>query len=184
MIPELVDPLEWEAISESIDSEFGLGITKAILGSRQPLFLVDGEVKRLYLVSSSWIEHLFVDDEPQPTTFSLRFLGKEFGTFVKDRLRLGLQLLPELAELTENLLEVTSQAGEAFTYGRSILKEGVVRIQPDLKRGERVLIMDNSGHCLGIASLSIDAAKIDRLAREKLVAKNLADIGWFIRRLG
>ena len=184
MIPQLVDPVEWGEISESIDREFGAGVTKAILGGRQPLFLVDGEIKRLYLAPSTWIEHLFVDDEPQSTTFSLRFLGKEFGTFSKDRLRLGLQVLPELAELTENLLRVTSRAGEAFSYGRSILKEGVVEIHPDLERGERVLVMDYSGYCLGIASLSVDAAKISRLAPEKLVAKNLADIGWYIRRLG
>ena len=184
MIPKLVEPVEWQALAEEIDREFGEGISKTVLGSRQPLYMVEGETKRLYLVPPEWIESLFLNGEPRKTSFSPRFLGKEVGTFLKGHLRLGLHVLPEMVGMTQNLLKVTGKAGEAFTYGRSILKEGVVEIEPSLERGERVLVQGEDGYCLGLAALSIDAAKIGRLAPEKLVAKNLTDIGWYIRRLG
>ena len=57
-------------------------------------------------------------------------------------------------------------------------------MNPDLKRGQRVLVLNKDRECLGIASLSIDASILNRLSKEKLVGKNLVDIGWFIRRLG
>jgi ribosome biogenesis protein Nip4 len=59
-----------------------------------------------------------------------------------------------------------------------------VSLEPALTRGSRVLVVNSAGECLGIASLSVDAQKVDRLAPDRLVAKNLADVGWYIRRLG
>lgn len=184
MKSEILDPVEWEQVSEDIDSEFGEGVTKVLLGDRQPIALIDREIRRLYLVTSGWIEHLFGEDTDNSSAFNLRFLGKELGSIIKGRLRLSLQVLPDLVHLTSNILEATSQAGEAFTYGRSILKEGVVWLEPSLQRGQRVLVINRNRECLGVAALSIDAYKVDRLAPEKLVAKNLTDVGWYIRRLG
>jgi ribosome biogenesis protein Nip4 len=181
---ELLDPIDWETIVEGIDSEFGEGITKALKEDRQPVALIDRKIRRLYLIPSEWMGFLIEEEANTSGVFDLRFLGKELGSIVKGRLRLSLQVLPELVQLTSNILQVTSQAGEAFTYGRSILKEGVVNLEQSLKRGERLLVVNSDGECLGIASLSVDAHKLHRLASEKLVAKNLADVGWYIRRLG
>jgi ribosome biogenesis protein Nip4 len=180
---ELMDPVEWENLADQIDAEFGQDVAKNLLQDRQPVTLGDGNTKRLHLVSPGWLEHLAQENE-RNSTFDLRFLGKELGFLVKGRLRLSLQILPELLHLTKNTLEVSGKAGEAFTYGRSIIAEGVVSLEPALTRGSRVLVVNSAGECLGIASLSVDAQKVDRLAPDRLVAKNLADVGWYIRRLG
>ena len=41
MIPEVLDPVEWESIVNSLDREFGQGITKKLLGKLTPISLVD-----------------------------------------------------------------------------------------------------------------------------------------------
>ena len=102
----------------------------------------------------------------------------------QDRFRLSLQILPDLVKLTTKVLIVSKQGAESFTYGRSILKQSVLYMDFNLKRGQRVLVMDEDHLCLGIAALSMDANRLGRLGKDKLVGKNLVDIGWFIRRLG
>ena len=89
-----------------------------------------------------------------------------------------------MTKKTESFIIVSRQGAEAFTYGRSILRESVLELNTSIVRGQRVLVLNEDKECLGIAALSVDAAKLNRLGADRLVAKNLVDIGWFIRRLG
>ena len=129
----------------------------------------------------TWVK-IILDESQEAYDYYL--IGKRLGTMSNNRFRLSLQVLPELVKLTTRVLIVSRKASEAFTYGRSILKESVLWIEEDLKRGQRVLVLNEDNECLGIAALSIDSVKINRLSKDKLVGKNLVDIGWFIRRLG
>jgi ribosome biogenesis protein Nip4 len=181
MIPELLDPIEWESIVSSIDREFGQGIAKNLLGKLTPIALVDRNWRNIYLIPTSWMNMLF---EEAPSGFDYHLLGKQLGVVTKDRFRLSLQILPDLAQMTSKILTVSKQGAESFTYGRSILKESVVYLDFNLQRNQRVLVMDTDFHCLGIASLALDANRVGRLKPDDLVGKNLVDIGWFIRRLG
>ena len=181
MKPELLDPIEWEKIVGTIDSEFGQGVTKKILGKLTPMALVDGNWRNIYLIHTSWMNMLF---EEAPSGFDYHLVGKQLGVMTKDRFRLSLQILQELSQHTTKILTVSKQGAESFTYGRSILKESVEYLDFNLKRNQRVLVMDKEFHCLGIASLAVDANRLGRLKPDDLVGKNLVDIGWFIRRLG
>jgi ribosome biogenesis protein Nip4 len=181
MKPELLDPIEWETIMKRIDDEFGRGVTKKLLGNLTPLALIDGNWRNIYLIPTSWMSMLF---EEAPKGFDYHLVGKQLGVMTKDRFRLSLQILPELVQHTTKILTVSKQGAESFTYGRSILKESVVYLDFNLKRNQRVLVMDTDFHCLGIASLALDANRVGRLKPDDLVGKNLVDIGWFIRRLG
>lgn len=181
MKPELLDPIEWEIIVEAIDREFGSGVTKKLLGKLTPMALVHGNWRNIYLIPTSWMDMLFED---APSGFDYHFVGKQLGVMTQDRFRLSLQILPDLVKLTTKVLIVSKQGAESFTYGRSILKQSVLYMDFNLKRGQRVLVMDEDHYCLGIAALSMDASRLGRLSKDKLVGKNLVDIGWFIRRLG
>lgn len=181
MKPELLDTIEWESIIKAIDSDFGQGITQKLLGKLTPIALIDRSWRNIYLIPPSWMDLFF---EEAPSGFDYHLIGKQLGVTTKDRFRLSLQILPELAQLTSKILTVSKQGAEAFTYGRSILKESVVYLDFNLKRNQRVLVMDKDFNCLGIASLALDANRIGPLNPYDLVAKNLVDIGWFIRRLG
>ncbi|TFG30189.1 hypothetical protein EU527_14825 [Candidatus Thorarchaeota archaeon] len=181
MKPELLDPVEWKSITESIDGEFGEGVTSKLLGERTPIALVGEDLRYIYLIPVSWVSILL---EGTPEGYEYQLIGKQLGVMSKDRFRLSLQILQDLVKLTAKKIIVSKKAAEAFTYGRSILKESVVRIDDNLRRGQRVLVLNENHECLGIAALSIDSEKFDRLSGDKLVGKNLVDIGWFIRRLG
>jgi ribosome biogenesis protein Nip4 len=181
MKPQLLDTIEWQEISQLVDAEFGEGICKILLEDRTPIALIDRDMKNIYLIPTTWISYLQVDT---PEGFDYQLMGKQLGVMTKGSFRLSLQLLQELAKLTSRLLVVSQHGAEAFTYGRSILKESIISLDPELKRGQRVLVVNKGHDCLGIAALSVDAKLIDRLSRDSLVGKNLVDIGWFIRRLG
>ena len=177
---ELVDPVDWGSIIEQIDIEFGVGVTKSLLGDRVPVTMSRGSTRTFYAIPTDWMSSLTDPAE----TLDVQFVGKQLGSVDKGRFRLSLQILDELTELTESFIIVSKQGAEAFTYGRSIIKESVIELNSSLMRGQRVLVLNEGRECLGIAALSVDAARLNRLGVDRLVAKNLVDIGWFIRRLG
>jgi hypothetical protein len=133
MKPELLDPIEWESIIKAIDGEFGQGITKKLLGKLTPMALVDGNWRNIYLIPTSWMNMLF---EEAPSGFDYHLAGKQLGVMTKDRFRLSLQILPDLAQMTTKILTVSRQGAESFTYGRSILKESVVYLDFNLLKSE------------------------------------------------
>ncbi len=179
MKPEHVDMVQWNMVRNQIDSDFGAGVTKRILGSLTPVSLPRGKGISFYLVPPNWLQILDRDFKP----FTPLSLGIWLGDLVEGKFRLSLPVLERVQEFTSNLLIVSRQGAESFTYGRSILKESVNKIDPSLLRGQKVFILNESNECLGLAALSVDAYKINRLAKDRLVAKNLVDIGWYIRRL-
>jgi ribosome biogenesis protein Nip4 len=179
MDPELVDPVEWELIEKNIDSDFGEGTTKAILGKLVPVVMEHGRTKSYYLIPNAWAESVREGFE----NFDIRLLGIWMGDFTKGRMRLSLPIIEHLSKITENIIIVSRHGAELFTYGRSILKEGVVSLKPSLKRGQRVIVKDQEGNVLGLAQLVLDGFMRTRIGKEKLVAKNLVDIGWYIRRM-
>ena len=177
---ELVDPVDWTSIIEQIDIEFGAGVTKKILGNRVPVTMTKGTTRIFYVIPTDWMTRLTEIAE----TLDIQFIGKELGSIDKGRFRLSLHILNEMLEMTESVIIVSRRGAEAFSYGRSIIKESVLELDQSLVRGQRVLVLNENRECIGIAALSVDAPKLNRLAGDRLVAKNLVDIGWFIRRLG
>ncbi|MFW9953766.1 MAG: PUA domain-containing protein [Candidatus Thorarchaeota archaeon] len=180
MKPELVDPMVWNEIQADIDRDFGAGVTKSLLDNLVPITIGDKEGKSFYLMPAQWTGLISEDLED----FDIRLVGLWVGTLKKGKLRLSLPILSKLAGVTENIIVVSKQGAELFTYGRSILKEGVVSLKPSLKRGQRVIVQDERGNVIGLAMLVVDGFMKNRIGREKLVAKNLIDIGWYIRRMG
>jgi ribosome biogenesis protein Nip4 len=177
---ELVDPSEWDVISGQIDYDFGEGVTKKLLGKRVPVRMERNKKKSYYLIPSEWTQFL----EIEPSGFDMKSLGVWLGELVNDQFRLSIAVIETLAEITESKILVAEIGAQSFTYGRSIIRESVIDIPQDLVRGQRVVVLDNLGRCIGLASLTVDAMMIQRLAKDRLVAKNIVDIGWYIRRLG
>ena len=180
MKPELVDPIEWEIVAKHIDKEFGEGITKKLLGDLVPVVMAKEKVRSFYLIPMKWVAIL----EEGFGRFEVRLLGLWLGDISSDKLQLSLPIQEKLAKLTENILVVTKQAAQVFTYGKSILREGVVHLKESLKRKQRVIVQDREGNVLGLAMLVVDARMRHHVGRERLVARNLIDIGWYLRRMG
>ncbi|TFF91391.1 hypothetical protein EU545_04270 [Candidatus Thorarchaeota archaeon] len=177
---ELIEPHFWDDIKEQIDRDFGQGVTRRLLGDRAPVLIDRGKKQAVYLIPMDWVQ--LVDSDFGG--YRLRYLGVWLGEMSGDTFMLSIGVLPDIDPLTDSKIVVHRKGAEAFTYGRSILKESVRSLPRHLRRGQRVLVKDESGACIGLAALAVDGALLDRLGAEKLVAKNLVDIGWFLRRYG
>ncbi|MDF1540191.1 MAG: hypothetical protein P1Q69_14955 [Candidatus Thorarchaeota archaeon] len=180
MKPELVDPIEWEKIGKHIDEEFGKGITKKLLGDLVPVVMANEKVRSFYLIPMKWVAIL----EEGFEGFDVRLLGLWLGDISSDKLQLSLPIQERLAPLTENILVVTKQAAQVFTYGKSVIREGVVHLKTSLKRKQRVIVQDREGNVLGLAMLVVDAFMRHQIGKDRLVARNLIDVGWYLRRMG
>ncbi len=180
MKPELVDSIVWKGIERQIDEDFGRGTTNILIGNRPPVLIMRGKSKSFYLVPSEWMQNIDEGFEG----FNIRFMGQWLGEIVNEQFRPSLPVIEKLAEITDSKLVVSSRGAEAFTYGRSILKESVVKLDPSLKRRQKVIVLNEIGDVLGLGSLAVDAYLVPRLANDKLVAKNHVDIGWYLRRMG
>ncbi|MHA2379528.1 MAG: hypothetical protein ACXADO_03655 [Candidatus Thorarchaeota archaeon] len=176
MTVELVDPNDWADVTDQIDSEFGDGTTKALLGNLAPITMLKGEANVFYLIPMDWISRI-----EGYGGYEIKSMGVRMGDSSKGRFRFSLQILGALAKITDRVLIVSQKGAETFTYGRSIIKESVVQLDSLLKKRQRVLVLNENRECLGLASLSIDGDRLGRLAREKLVARNLVDIGAYVR---
>jgi ribosome biogenesis protein Nip4 len=151
--------VQWDIVRNQIDSDFGAGVTKRLLGNLMPVSLPRAKGSSFYLVPSGWLQILDRDFK----SFTPLSLGMWLGDLVDDMFRLSLPALERVQEYTSNLLIVSRRGAESFTYGRSILKESVIKIEPSLLRGQKVFILNESSECLGLAALSVDAYKIGRL---------------------
>ncbi|MFX0045151.1 MAG: hypothetical protein ACFE8Z_04835 [Candidatus Hermodarchaeota archaeon] len=176
MTVELVDPNYWADVTIQIDGEFGDSTTKALLGDLAPITIQRGESNTIYLIPMDWISRI-----EEYENYDIRSMGIQMGDLSKGKFRFSLQILPALAKITDRVLVVSQKGAEAFTYGRSIIKESVVRLGAAMRKGQRALVLNERLECLGLAALSIDGDRLERLAREKLVAKNLVDIGAYVR---
>ncbi|MHA2602061.1 MAG: hypothetical protein AM324_008045 [Candidatus Thorarchaeota archaeon SMTZ1-83] len=176
MTIELVDPNDWATVTHGIDGEFGDGTTKALLGNLAPITIQKGESSVVYLIPMDWISRI-----EEYGGYDVKSMGVRMGDLSKGKFRFSLQILPTLAEITDRVLVVSQKGAETFTYGRSIIKESVVRLDPSMRKGQRILVLNERLECLGLAALSIDGDRLDRLATDKLVARNLVDIGAYVR---
>lgn len=176
MILELVDPNDWADVTNQIDGEFGDGTAKALLGDLAPISIQREESNTIYLIPMDWIGRI-----EEYGGYDIRSMGIQMGELARGKFRLSLQILPALARITDRVLVVSQKGAETFTYGRSIIKESVVKLGSPMRKGQRVLVLNERLECLGLAALSIDGDRLERLAKEKLVAKNLVDIGAYVR---
>jgi ribosome biogenesis protein Nip4 len=176
----LADAGDWSRIVHQIDSSFGEGVAEKLCGSRVPVALRTNSAISFYLVPKEWLDKVLVDHEG----FAPTMIGAWLGDIIRGEFRLALSILPHMTSLTDRRILISRHAAEAFTYGRSILKESVLKLERVLQRGQQVLVANADGECLGLAELSVDAARLHALSAHELVAKNMMDIGWYLRRFG
>lgn len=175
---ELAEPVEWRGIKQQIDRDFGKGAAEKLRKNHLLAKIIKNSKQSYYLISENWRNLL----EGGLEAYKPEFGGIWLGEMYEGEFRIGLHVLDELTEITQSKVIVSDVGAESFTYGRSILKESVITIGIGLKRGQKVIIQSNMGDSLGYAQLTIDSSRIDRLSDESLVAKNLADVGWYLRK--
>lgn len=176
----LAEPDEWNPVVHQIDADFGQGVAEKLQADRVPVILTMGGGLSFYLVPREWLDRIMVESE----SFDPQMLGLWLGDVKRGEFKLALPILHHILPLTDKRIVVSRHAAEAFTYGRSILKESVLKIDPTLQKGQQVLVLNTDDECMGLAALSVDTGRLHSLSAHELVAKNVMDIGWYLRRFG
>jgi hypothetical protein len=176
---EILDPVLWTGIQNQIDENYGEGVTKELVGDLVPISLESKSGCSIYLGSIDWIQIV----EQGLGSYELYSFGQPFGKIVDGRFMLDISILSQIAPLTSSRIVVSENAAGPFTYGKSILKESVLEIGQNLKKGQRVIVLNETHDCLGLATMTTDGYRVDRMHSNDLLAKNLVDIGLYIRKL-
>ena len=91
-------------------------------------------------------------------------------------------LLGMIAEKKEaNKIFVDGKTEWLFICGRDIFKQGITKVTGSKQKGDLTLILNQRGECLGFGKIlhNIDVAEKNK---RKVIVKNIADIGDFLRR--
>jgi ribosome biogenesis protein Nip4 len=175
---KLLEPALWTQIKEQIDSDFGVGVSKELVEDLTLVLIGTETEMSIYLVPMDWITKL----ELGFGSFELYSLGLFFGEIIGDEFNLNISNLYRLAPLTTNRIIISGKGAESFTYGKSILQESVREVSEDLKKGQKVAVLNENQDCLGLATMSVDGYRVTRMKHNDLVAKNLVDIGLYYRK--
>jgi ribosome biogenesis protein Nip4 len=107
------------------------------------------------------------------------YAGLYLGKAKNDTFFPSFNLLAMIARADSNKMAVDSKTEWLFICGRDIFKQGITSISKSRKKGDYTLVLDKHGECLGFGKI---LHSIDQGERNKVIVKNIADIGDFLRR--
>jgi ribosome biogenesis protein Nip4 len=89
-------------------------------------------------------------------------------------------LLSMIAEEEANKTTVDDKTAWLFVCGRDVFKRGIKSVSGSRRKGDYTLVMNRHGECLGFGKIlfDIDGEKDGN----KVIVKNVSDIGDFLRR--
>jgi ribosome biogenesis protein Nip4 len=106
------------------------------------------------------------------------YAGTYLGRVKNEQFFPSFNLLKIIAENEANKITVDDKTAWLFICGRDIFKKGIVKVASSKKRGDRALILNERGECLGFG-------KILRNLDEEwngVAVKNILDVGDLLRR--
>jgi len=89
-------------------------------------------------------------------------------------------LLSLMAQGEANKTIVDSKAAWLYVCGRDVFKRGIVSTTGSKRKGDYTLIMNQRNECLGFGKIIHNLEEVKD--RDKVVVKNISDIGDFLRR--
>ena len=87
-------------------------------------------------------------------------------------------LLNMLVRVAANKVVVDRKAAWLFICGRDVFGTGVVKVMGSKRNGDATLVLNEFGECLGFGKITGDLGE----SGEKVVVKNVLDVGDFLRR--
>jgi ribosome biogenesis protein Nip4 len=145
---------------KELDSKISLD-PKNLLNKKGRFFLLN---KKLYQISQK----------------DFYYSGVYLGKVEKGKFSPSLNLLSIVSKNFANKVVVDKRAAWLFICGRDIFRKSILRIEGFYKKGNRTLILNNFGDCLGFGKIIFD---LDRKSKKnEIVIKNILDIGDFLRR--
>jgi len=106
------------------------------------------------------------------------FAGSYMGKVKNGKFFPSFTLLAMLAEGEANKIVVDKKTAWLFICGRDIFRKGILGMHGSRRKGDYTLVLNEFGECLGFGRItrSLDSKGT------KVVVKNIADVGDFLRR--
>ena len=109
------------------------------------------------------------------------YAGIYLGKMRHDVFFPSFNLLAMIAERKEaNKIVVDDRTEWLFIVGRDVFKRGVLKVSGSRSKGAYTLIVNRYGECLGFGRILCNLD--DNKDKHKVVARNVSDIGDFLRR--
>jgi ribosome biogenesis protein Nip4 len=177
----LVTPKEKKLINDALLEVCGTTIgelwpnASAIVVHRKQnhVFIIGPQVLDL-LEAISKNKHQFRD-------LSLEFACKEVGILTRNGIRIGLEILYELAPYISDRLTVNEAGEESFLFGNGIELKNVLSFPKNLAKDQRAIVFSQRDHPLGLVQIKSLPEDEDTT---KPFAINLIDYGYYLRSGG
>ena len=112
--------------------------------------------------------------------------GIYFGFIKKNQFRLsleGAEFLLNLNLFPENHLAIVDNEGEkAILYGNHLLGKMIIKISNEVKKNDFLLVFNHSNELICIARSQVDFEEFKNLKANEIVAFNLIDKGYYLRK--
>lgn len=82
----------------------------------------------------------------------------------------------------KNIIQVNSEGEKSTFYGNHILKKNISYISPDLTKNDFLLIFNMSDEIIAIANSKVDYLESKGLENNEIIAFNLVDKGYYLRK--
>jgi len=106
------------------------------------------------------------------------YAGTYLGKTKNGRFFPSFSLLAMISEKEANKIVVDRRSEWLFICGRDIFKQGINQVVGSKRRGSYTLILNQNGECLGFGKILWNLDEI----KDGVAAKNISDIGDFLRR--
>ncbi|MCK4933513.1 hypothetical protein KAS06_02475 [Candidatus Bathyarchaeota archaeon] len=106
--------------------------------------------------------------------------GVYLGKTKRSRFFPSFTLLAMVARGRVNKIVVDRKTGWLFICGRDIFKRGILKTAGSMRKGDHALVVNQYGECLGFGVLLCNLH--EERDTQKVVLKNISDIGDFLRR--
>ncbi|TFG02530.1 MAG: hypothetical protein EU540_01345 [Promethearchaeota archaeon] len=112
--------------------------------------------------------------------------GIYFGFIKKNQFRLsleGAEFLLNLNLFPENHLAIVHNKGEkAILYGNHLLAKMIIKISNEVKKNDFLLVFNPSNELICIARSQVEFEEFQNLKANEIVAFNLIDKGYYLRK--
>ncbi len=112
--------------------------------------------------------------------------GIYFGFLKKNQFRLsleGAEFLLNLNLFPENHLAIVDNEGEkAILYGNHLIAKMIIKISNEVKKNDFLLVFNHSNELICIARSQVDFEEFKNLKANEIVAFNLIDKGYYLRK--
>ncbi len=137
----------------------------------------------LYAISSLLWEKL--QDLLNVQGLKIESVGVWVGEVKEENFNPSLELMQLIApHIRGRTMYLTERGSQIFVYGHNVLAQSVKKVTRDVSKNDIVLVRSFEGLPIGMAKILENPKKIRKMNDDEVFAKNLLDVGWYIRSGG